>query len=1030
MADEPLLDAGDIQGNIIPGFRRKAQLLVYYRAPSEDALRAALAVLAPLVTPMAPVFRHRDTVKAALTAGEEPPEIPDLWVNLALGATALDRLGEREVRSLDEAFDVGMRPTRTGDPWKPVDAEGGPNPSHPSNWKVGRPGDPLALLLILAFDDRAAAGVDELLARLAAAGVEEIDREDGVRLKGDSEHFGFGDGIAEVGVRGEVEIDGAVRPVTTRYGVPARDGVEYGRPGQPLVWPGQILVGTEIGAGEVDPAPERYRNGSFLVFRRLSQDVRAFDEDTAQMAQDLAAAGLAMTPERLRGLIVGRWPSGAALMRHAEDPGVADGLHAANYFAFVSEMPDLQLAVGAVAGARGDPAPLRGLQCPGFAHIRKVNPRDLPTNLGDPPHTLGLQMLRRGIPFGPPYDRTDPDNPVNGEDRGLLFLAYQRAPSRQFEPLNSNWMNLDNGPTAGGHDLLVGQHVPIDSGLHAPKSATLFPAAEPAPGHDFSAARTWVTPTGGAYLFAPSCSHIRSLAAALPAPPAVEIRQAVLALGAEAFLDVAAAAGPPVLPRHDGEAVTVVRAGRERLREARWPATALLPATAPALSGAALQALDLSGDHFPEETLTAVEADALAGEPELRSLMMDGVTLDGATLAALARQLPRLTALNLAGCDLDDADVGTLAAAAPGLAEIALGMAEERLGHRFPAPRLTGAAVRALAGLTGLRRLVLRSVPVTDPDVTASDLWDRLDSANLADSNVGNAGARRLALSPRLEVLNLEGTKVDDDGAAVLLARPWRGLTLSWTRVSQATLLEAGPLDGLEQLGLAGTAVDDGLAGLLRRAPDLAEVDLSGTDVSDGVAAELGGMRRLARLRLNGTRLTPAGVAQLAGAPLTDLEIREVTVDAAAMAGLGSIAGLRRAALSVGADWSGLDALAATVELRARNYAGGEVPPRLTELWLGGEVTPDLAERLARVEFAAVAQGGQAGAGHKVRRRLRRPQRRQGGECRTRRRDARRPSRLAVDGSALHQRQSLWRGAAQRLPSLYPYARAEGHRRR
>src|SRR3712207_8687327 len=43
-------------------------------------------------------------------------------------------------------------------------------------------------------------------------------------------------------------------------------------------------------------------------------------------------------------------------------------------------------------GAAGDP---KGLACPFFAHIRKVNPRDRPVDQGSV--TLRSQMLRRGI---------------------------------------------------------------------------------------------------------------------------------------------------------------------------------------------------------------------------------------------------------------------------------------------------------------------------------------------------------------------------------------------------------------------------------------------------------------------------------------------------------------------------------------------------------------------------------------------------------------------------------------------------------
>ncbi len=504
---EPRLDAEDIQGNILPGFRRRHQLLVYYRAGSESVLRSALAALAPRVTPMTPVIRHRDARKTALSEGAPEPELSDLWVNLALGAAALDQLGESGVQALDTAFKVGMRPARTGDPWKPTDAANAHNPWTPANWYVGKPCTPLDLLLILAFDDWTQAGGDILLAALAATGLEEINRDAGERLPGDTEHFGFAHGISQIGVRGEVEIDGKIRPITTRYGVPPRNGIEYGRPGQPLAWPGQFLVGTATDANNVDPSPKRYRNGTFLVFRRLSQDVAAFEEDTEAMAEQLD-----LRATELRAAIVGRWPSGAALMRHASEPATADGPLAVNYFLFGTQCPDLELAQGAVIGADGDPSPMRGLSCPAFAHIRKVNPRDLPTDLGNAQMTQGFQMLRRGVPFGPAFDRTNPANPVNAVSRGLLFLAYQRRPELQFETLNTSWMNTNDGPGPGGFDLLVGQKVSLVTGAYQTRDAQLYDAPAPAPGRGLTVDRAWVKPSGGAYLFAPSLGHIAAMA--------------------------------------------------------------------------------------------------------------------------------------------------------------------------------------------------------------------------------------------------------------------------------------------------------------------------------------------------------------------------------------------------------------------------------------------------------------------------------------------------------------------------------------
>lgn len=946
---EPLLDADDIQGNVIPGFRRRRQLLVGYRAASEGTLRKALAVLSPLITPAAPVVRHRDARKDALAADDLEPEIADLWVNIALGAAAMKRLGEDAVAELDAAFRVGMRAARTGDPWSPVLDDGSVNPWNPSNWKIGKPGDPLDLLLIMGYDDWSLSKGDELLARLVDTGIEEIHRDSGHRLARDAEHFGFADGISEVGVRGDFRIDGVVRPITTRYGVQDRDGVSFGKPGQPLVWPGQFLVGAPRGSGEPDLAPARYLNGSFLVFRRLTQDVRAFDEDTASMA-----ASLAIPPQQLRARIVGRWPSGDALMRHDSVPAQTDVPFSINYFLFGSEAPGLVVGATAVPGAPADPAPVRGLRCPAFAHIRKVNPRDLPTDLGDAARTLGFQMLRRGIPFGPVYDRVNPANPDNRTERGLLFLSYQRSPSLQFERLNSSWMNVDDGPGPGGFDLLVGQRVSSQTGTHVAKEAIWYDAPEPAAGHPFSAPRTWVRPSGGAYLFAPPMHMVASMAAG-PAAAGMAVRRSARRSQAAA----------PV--RHDGETVVRTLAGRNELLEGRWPETALLHESSTALGGAGFSMLDLSGAHFPTETLTAEEAASLAGEPYLTTLQVDGTTLDGTALAGLVRGLPRLRSLNLAGCDIDDADVATLIEARPDLVELELGFARPRDGHRFEAPRLTAGLLRALRAAPCLRTLSLRGIPIGDAQVVSHAKWDSLETLDLSGSPLSDAGAVHLAKHRRLLQLKLDDTEVGDTGADELLARPWRELSISRTRVSQASILRAAHPETLRALGLARLQLDDGIAPLLRRCELLESIDLGSTNVSTEVARVLGSLGSLRSVTASHTRLRAGDIARLLSAPVAQLWVSGVPADAVDRQTLASCRSLRQVTLSIDDDWRGLDEVQAEVTLAARPPEAGGPPGGLRRLALDGLLSQDLAGRLAQLEGLQVLSAVSVDAGLRMR---------------------------------------------------------------
>src|SRR5207342_2836185 len=117
-------------------------------------------------------------------------------------------------------------------------------------------------------------------------------------------------------------------------------------PGSVLVYPGQFVFGYERqdpnGDGGVpfDPGvvPAWARNGSYLVIRRLRQDVRAFRETIARQARALARKpGFAgTTAAGLAAKLVGRWTSCAPVARspQADDEALGKNDFANNHFAF------------------------------------------------------------------------------------------------------------------------------------------------------------------------------------------------------------------------------------------------------------------------------------------------------------------------------------------------------------------------------------------------------------------------------------------------------------------------------------------------------------------------------------------------------------------------------------------------------------------------------------------------------------------------------------------------------------------------
>jgi Dyp-type peroxidase family len=235
-----------------------------------------------------------------------------------------------------------------------------------------------------------------------------------------------------------------------------------------------------------------------LIFRRLRQDVSTFRRFLEEKAQELKPpSGAPWTARQLGARLVGRWEDGTpvTLIPDKWETDISGDPMAINHFAYGG--------VSAVAVTEGDSTRTipshtsdePGLRCPHFAHVRKVNPRNLPTDQGEMDKTLTFQMLRRGIPYGQPYGPGQED-----ADRGLLFLAYQTSFEDQFRLLNNVWMNNPSAPerSGEGHDMLVGQ----DEAGRA-----RFGSFRDEDGDEWQQVSTlsrWVIPTGGAFLFSPS----------------------------------------------------------------------------------------------------------------------------------------------------------------------------------------------------------------------------------------------------------------------------------------------------------------------------------------------------------------------------------------------------------------------------------------------------------------------------------------------------------------------------------------------
>jgi Dyp-type peroxidase family len=508
--EEPLLDLDEIQGHIVNGFNSNNQVLVFLRLEDINKARSLLRTLSKHVTTarVTHLFRQaRRILREQLTA--DPP-IDMVSVAAAFTFKGLAKVAPECGGLPKSAFVVGAdsRSTFLGDPTDQTDL------GNVNNWLYGNSANPVDLLVIVASDD--ANKIENELgvifgcvpapgSPLPNFGLFVVAVEHGADLPGElagHEHFGFKDGISQPALRGRSSAAPdeflAPRPILPNAGAIAKI---QSLPGQDLVWPGEFVLGYERQddrtAGNSLPPAEVplpwMKNGSFLVYRRLRQDVAGFRAFVERVQTAMGNPPSELT--RVQASLVGRWASGAPVLRSStkDEPTLAADKYRNNAFRFLSDFPQVDVSTtnGKETVPRA-PADEAGLVCPHYAHVRKVNPRDVSTEAGN---ARSHRILRRGIPYGPLFNVPD------HEDRGLLFLCYQALIEDGFETIQVNWANRSDQPQNGGHDILIGQP---DGG--APR--TIDVQTQAGTTIQVQLASPLVRPTAAGYFFSPSMSAL------------------------------------------------------------------------------------------------------------------------------------------------------------------------------------------------------------------------------------------------------------------------------------------------------------------------------------------------------------------------------------------------------------------------------------------------------------------------------------------------------------------------------------------
>lgn len=436
----------DIQGGVLEGYNYNVAAYLFVSVRDAEIGRRWLGSLVGGVQ-----TAHRWADKPLST------------LNIAVSATGLAALGlpEEARATFAPEFLQGMRAR--------AERLGDVGVSAPENWDRGfRDGDGHVLLIVQATDLNALNARVDLIRELLESyddALSLVHEQPATSLNTQREHFGFGDGFAQPAFE-----CGLTDTPYRGLGVPEAHG------GWRRLKTGEVLLGHDDEDGVLPAAPIAPfgYNSTYMVYRKLYQDVSLF-----RRTLTAAAEGYPGGAERLAAKVVGRWPDGTPLTLAPHGPD--ERLSGENDFRYADD-PD-------------------GYRCPLGAHIRRANPRDA---LGhDGLLTKRHRIVRRGMPYGP---ELPPDAPDDGQDRGLVFVCFAAHIARQFETIQTQWLNDGNAFGLGDDtDYLMGG--PQSTGKMTVHGDPPFFLAPRGP---------FVQCKGGEYLFLPSVTALRALTRSEP----------------------------------------------------------------------------------------------------------------------------------------------------------------------------------------------------------------------------------------------------------------------------------------------------------------------------------------------------------------------------------------------------------------------------------------------------------------------------------------------------------------------------------
>ncbi len=538
------LDLADIQGNILQAYGRQGFpagrcILLHVNKHRAQEARDLLNLLLPQVT-TAELWPSSRTGKLRPSYSITTKK-PEVALNIAFTFAGLVALGVpvRTLRGMPDEFQEGMlkraeilrdihdNRMSIRDLWDPIwvnelKPDGASNEVHVLimlNGCLHKSYSDLqeALKAKMAYI-ASLCGEDKGMKILTGHRGDHPDYQDIHVLPGDphKEHFGFTDGIGDPVFEGQYPNDDVTADAVIGQGKFTTD-----QQWVPLAT-GEFLLGYADEAQETPGSamPMTFsRNGTFMAYRKLHQNVNAFHRYIDAKASEYASihgVDHEEAKETLLAKMAGRWSDGIPLMK------------APTYALWNLEKEKLSTMSDEARQKRLDllqrdftyAADPEGSRCPFSSHLRRSNPRDMldpsvsaaGTGESSPKASSVLNNRRRILRRGLPYGKSGPGI-SDEQEHGIIMLVVCASLFRQFEFVQQQWLQYGLDFQSGNDTCpLVGNHVP------GTKFVIETTAESGKPPFICDQMPQFVEVRGGAYFFIPSLTALRLIAQGLTDP--------------------------------------------------------------------------------------------------------------------------------------------------------------------------------------------------------------------------------------------------------------------------------------------------------------------------------------------------------------------------------------------------------------------------------------------------------------------------------------------------------------------------------